>query len=44
MTQTKTTQKDLTQHTEDKTLGFILLVPVVVGLAAIVISVITKGF
>lgn len=39
-----TQQKDLTQHTEDKTLGFILLLPVVVGLGAILVTVITKGF
>ena len=37
-------KKDLTQHTEDKTLGFILLIPVVVGLGAILVTVITKGF
>lgn len=37
-------QKDLTQHTEDKVFGFILLVPVVVGLGAILVTVITKGF
>lgn len=39
-----TQQKDLTQHTEDKVFGFILLVPVVVGLVAIVATVMTKGF
>ena len=37
-------KKDLTQHTEDKTLGFILLMPVVVGLGAILVTVISKGF
>lgn len=37
-------KKDLTQHTEDKILGFILLVPVLAGIIAIAITVITKGF
>lgn len=37
-------KKDLTQHTEDKTLGFILLMPVVVGLGAIITTIIIKGF